>query len=309
MSTTVSSGSATRAARRCRPGCGSTRRWCRPGDEVGVGDHVGRPVVAEAEDAARRGRAGWTFIGAPPRPGPAGPAAARVDEVAVLAQPLHQHAVVRGADPCSSRLVRTAPSGCRRGRGVPSSSPSARVNMPFGRRDHHPPGRGCARPGRRCGRLSISPGAAARSSGRLERQQLDAGQLALGDAGRACRPGGSSMSGGDAEVAAASAWHRSQRTGRVTWRTRRASRSRPSVTAVPSALDSRIRSRVARRHGSPANAASVSSAGAMYVGVERAGHRQRPDRAPAGGSAASFSSASSGAGGDDLAGAVDGWPG
>ena len=57
--------------------------------------------------------------------------------------------------------------------------------------------------------------------------------------------------------------HRSQRTGAVTWRTRRCSISRPWLTAAPSRLDSRIRAGSAGVMPA-ATAASAASAGAMY---------------------------------------------
>ena len=57
--------------------------------------------------------------------------------------------------------------------------------------------------------------------------------------------------------------HRSQRTGAVTWRTRRAAAPGRRSTAAPSRLDSRIRAGSAGVMPA-ATAASAFSAGAMY---------------------------------------------
>ncbi len=97
--------------------------------------------------------------------------------------------------------------------------------------------------------------------------------------------------------------HRSQRTGAVTCRTRRWSTSRPWLTAAPSRLDSRIRCGSAGVIPA-ATAARAVSAGAMYGVWNAPATCSVMTRVLAGGSAASFASPSSGAGGDDLAGAV-----
>ena len=137
---------------------------------------------------------------------------------------------------------------------------------------------------------------------RLDGQQFDAAQFALGDAGQ--RAGRRELDrGGDAEVAQVCR-QRSQRTGSVTCATSR-STSSASVAhggAVgvrqqrrPRVGDGRARRRRRAARPRPAPCTAVWNAPATCSGRTRA---------PAGGSAASFVQRVERAGGDDLTGAV-----
>ena len=97
--------------------------------------------------------------------------------------------------------------------------------------------------------------------------------------------------------------HRSQRTGAVTWRTRRCSISRPWLTADPSRFDSRIRA--GSLTVTPAGDRGEGPLGRGHErGVERARHLQRDDPGPGGRLGGELAQAVQRSGGDDLTGAV-----
>ena len=97
--------------------------------------------------------------------------------------------------------------------------------------------------------------------------------------------------------------HRSQRTGAVTWRTRRCSISRPWMTAAPSRFDSMIRAGSATV--TPPATAARACLGRRHVRrVERARHLQRDDPGLGRRLVGELGQRVQRARGDDLAGAV-----
>ena len=74
--------------------------------------------------------------------------------------------------------------------------------------------------------------------GRVECEQFNALEVALGDTGQRARPV-AFPSRPVTPKSAMAAMHRSQRTGAATWPTNRLRTSRPSWTTCPSAFDSK----------------------------------------------------------------------
>ena len=106
------------------------------------------------------------------------------DDVAVVAQPLGRARPACGATiACSSRLVRTVPSRVPRATSPPSVDALGAGEDALGRRDHD------AEVGRVLALAVLRPAVDQRAGlvevvRRLDREQFDAGQLALGDAGQ-----------------------------------------------------------------------------------------------------------------------------